>query len=148
MFLELVDGDFFFFFLTNFIKRRENWFWVLKQKNAHNFLFYKKLKLLPFTVTYVPLLSLFGDNLLASWYKHCVRLPILQLSPVTTSPALPYRSMLQMLKHCFDNNKTLTLHILFLSFFLSFLLTLFGYSLIRTLDNVTNYSTCSQRKRV
>ena len=49
----------------------------------------------------------------------CELLPMLQLAPVTTSPALPYRSMLQMLKHCFDNNKTLTLHILFLSFFLS-----------------------------
>ena len=97
------------------------------------------LKLLLFTVTYGPLPSLFGDNLLASWSKHCVT-----YNQVTTSPALLYRSMLQMLKHCFDNNKTLTLHVLFLSFFLSF----FGYSLIRTLDNVTNYNPCSQRKRV
>ena len=42
MFIELVDEV--ICFLTNFIKGRENWFWALKQKNAHKKLKKKKKK--------------------------------------------------------------------------------------------------------
>ena len=88
------------------------------------------------------LFSLFGDNLLASWSKHCVsyspfyNLPQLQLAPLSPIEA------------CFRCwNSVLTIIKLWPCIFF-FFLSFFGYSLIRTLDNVTNYNTCSQRKRV
>ena len=56
---------------------------------------------------------------------------MLQLAPVIIGPALPYGSMLQMLKHCFDNKKIIDTAHSFSSF-----LSFFGYSLIRTLDDV------------
>ena len=78
--------------------------------------------------------------LLVSWSKHCVsycpcyNLPQLQLAPLSPIEA------------CFRCwNIVLTITKLWpCIFFLSF----FGYSLIRTLDDVTNYNICSQRKRV
>ena len=69
MFLELVDEV--IFFLTHFIKRRENWFWALKQKNAHNFLLEKNVEVAtfychiwPFTPVYLEIISwLLGPNI-------------------------------------------------------------------------------------
>ena len=66
------------------LKKRNN---KTKQKKKKKKKKKETLKLLLFTVTYGPLLSSFGDNLLASLSKHCVRycpcytLPKLQLAP-------------------------------------------------------------------